>query len=353
MGKATNIVLLYLRYKCLLLKLLKRIFIGLIILALLGAGVAYFTLLATNVSVSEPTAIYYKKADDNLVSLLKSHLKREASFQFIAGKMSALDLAPSGKYIIKPGMSNYDLAKMFRRGETEDIVIKIKAELGRDSVLNYLSENLGVDAMTLSEVLYNLADSTDEFSRENVFCVFLPDHYFFRWGKSAHSIIHRFKWEYDKFWTEQRIDKASELKLSPVEVCILASIVDGEAVHRSEMARIAGLYLNRIRKNIALQADPTILYMLNDEGRRRVLYADLEREDPYNTYLNLGLPPGPIMLPDKYAINSVLDAEKHDYVYMCAKADGSNLHEFTSSYREHLRNAALYQNYLDRQNTRR
>ncbi|NNJ56581.1 MAG: endolytic transglycosylase MltG, partial [Bacteroidia bacterium] len=187
------------------------------------------------------------------------------------------------------------------------------------------------------------------FTSENVWCIFLPDHYHFNWATPADKAITRFVDEYNKFWTEERKNKAKALNLTTKQACILASIVDGEAIHVSEMPTIAGLYLNRMSKGILLQADPTVLYVVGREGRRRVLNRDLKKEDPYNTYLNTGLPPGPIFLPDKRAIEASINPKKHDYIFMCAKPDGSFKHNFTASSAQHLRNAAAYRRSLNRQ----
>jgi UPF0755 protein len=191
------------------------------------------------------------------------------------------------------------------------------------------------------------------FTNENNWCIFLPGHYHFNWATPADKAITRFVDEYNKFWTPERQKKAKAQGLTTKEACVLASIVDGEAIHVREMPTIAGLYLNRIKKGILMQADPTVLYVVGREGRRRVLNRDLKKEDPYNTYLNLGLPPGPIFLPDKRAIDASINPKKHNYIFMCAKPDGSYTHNFTASISQHNRNAAAYRRSLDRQGVKR
>lgn len=305
--------------------------------------------------MKEDRFIFIAKGDnyDSLRIKLNPILSSEFSFYLVANQLGLKSRVIPGKYKIEPEMSNVQLVRKLRSGKWEQVVVKLLAETSRDSLLNYFTAQLDADKDSLKFYINQLAETDSSFNSENVYSIFLPDHYFFNWATSGKGVVDRFLNEYKKYWTEERRNKADNLNLTPTEVCVLASIVDGEAVHNEEMPRIAGLYLNRINKGIPMQADPTILFMIGDEGRRRVLYADLEREDPYNTYLNLGLPPGPIMLPDKRAIEAVLNAEDHDFLYMVAREDGSYYHYFTSVYAEHVRNANKYRRSLNQQNTYR
>ena len=154
--------------------------------------------------------------------------------------------------------------------------------------------------------------------------------------------------EYDKFWNDERLAKAKKLDMTPTEVSTLASIVCKESNKTDEMPRIAGVYLNRLKNNWLLQADPTLIFALNDFDIKRVLNVHKEVESPYNTYKYAGLPPGPICIPSLVAINSVLDAEKHNYFYFCAKEDFSGYHNFAKTLTEHNRNAIKYQQALNK-----
>jgi len=158
---------------------------------------------------------------------------------------------------------------------------------------------------------------------------------------------------YEKFWTPERKQKAASLSLSQQEVSVLASIVDAEALHDDEMPAIAGLYLNRLKKGMKLEADPTVIYALNDFTIKRVLKKYLSYNSPYNTYLYKGLPPGPVMMPSVNAVNSVLDHQNNDYIYMCAKADFSGRHAFATNMADHLINAHAFQKALDERNIKR
>jgi UPF0755 protein len=159
--------------------------------------------------------------------------------------------------------------------------------------------------------------------------------------------------EYSRFWTEERLNKAKAINLSPTEVSILASIVRGEALHNDEMPKIAGLYLNRLQRGILLQADPTVIFAAQDFTIRRVLNKHLAINSPYNTYLNRGLPPGPINLPSIAAIDAVLNFQKHDFLYMCAKEDFSGYHNYAKTMSEHLINARRFQKALNERNIKR
>ena len=158
---------------------------------------------------------------------------------------------------------------------------------------------------------------------------------------------------YESFWTAERKQKAAAIDLTPVQVSILASIVDAEALHDAEMPTIAGLYLNRLKKGMKLESDPTVIFAKNDFTIKRVLTKYLSFNSPYNTYLHTGLPPGPIMMPSVNALNSVLDYKKTDYIYMCAKADFSGDHAFATTMAEHLVNAHKFQEALNERNIKK
>jgi UPF0755 protein len=191
------------------------------------------------------------------------------------------------------------------------------------------------------------------FNTENFYSMFIPNTYEIWWNTSAEKFFERMHTEYSKFWTEERLNKAKAINLSPNEVSILASIVKGEAMHNDEMPKIAGLYLNRLERGILLQADPTVIFAAQDFTIRRVLNKHLAIPSPYNTYLNKGLPPGPITLPSIASIDAVLNFQKHEYIYMCAKDDFSGYHNFAKTMTEHLINARKFQHALNERNIKR
>ena len=320
-------------------------------------GAAYNLIYAPelNLEVEEEFYVETGEAWEAIYSRLndRNALSKPGAFYMLAKQMDVNEYVKPGKYLLKPGMSQLQLLRKLRAGQWENVVIKIKADMSRDSLVSYLAANLQAKGPKIQEILESKWVEENGFTRENVYCIFLPDHYFFNWATPADQVIERFYKEYQKFWKKERLVKAYNLELSAEEACILAAIVDGEAVHVSEMPTIAGLYLNRLNMGMALQADPTVMYANREEGRQRVLDEDKDEEHPYNTYHYVGLPPGPIMLPDKRAIEAVLDPVEHNYIYMCAKEDGSYYHYFTASYAEHRRNAARYRMSLNRQGIRR
>jgi UPF0755 protein len=189
---------------------------------------------------------------------------------------------------------------------------------------------------------------SDGFKKENIIALFIPDTYEMYWNTDARGLYDRMLKEYNLFWNQQRLAKAREKGLNPAEVAILASIIDDEVVKADEKPRIAGVYLNRIKRGMPLQACPTIKFALNDFTITRILNKYLEVDSPYNTYKHSGFPPGPIGCPSIQGLEAVLNAEKHDYIFFAAKADFSGYHNFSRTLSEHNRYAAIYQRELDK-----
>jgi UPF0755 protein len=188
------------------------------------------------------------------------------------------------------------------------------------------------------------------FNRRTILGMFVPDTYEFWWNTSAEEFIGRMYREYDKFWNRARTSRAGEINFTPNEVITLASIIINETNKEDEYRRIAGVYINRLRQGIRLQADPTVKYALGDFERKRILKTDTWVDSPYNTYLHAGLPPGPIAIPVIKAIDAVLQYEKHDYIYFCAREDFSGYHNFARTLDQHNKNARSYQKALNRRN---
>jgi UPF0755 protein len=188
---------------------------------------------------------------------------------------------------------------------------------------------------------------------------FIPNSYEFYWNTSADELAKKLTKEYQRFWNDDRTNKAKQLNLTPAQVYTLASIVHKETAKADERPKVAGVYLNRLNKNMPLQADPTVIYALKQKSNnwdlvvKRVMHNDLMTSSPYNTYRNTGLPPGPIFMPDMSAIDAVLNAEKHDYIYFCASVERFGYHEFAKDYNEHLKVAAKYADWVAKQNYKR
>jgi UPF0755 protein len=177
--------------------------------------------------------------------------------------------------------------------------------------------------------------------------MFIPDTYEFYWTTSAKQFADRMKNEYERFWNDERKNRAEQINLNPVEVITLASIVQSETAKKEELKTVAGLYINRLKRGQLLQADPTVKYAVGDFSLKRILNLHLEIESPYNTYKYVGLPPGPINFPETESIDAVLNFEKHNYIFMCAKEDFSGYHNFAGTLAEHNRNAAKYRAALN------
>ena len=276
------------------------------------------------------------------------------TFSWAAHNRKYINRVKPGKYRLHNGMSNKDLVRMLILGEQEPVKVSIKNFRLKENFAGYVAKKLEPDSASI----INLLDSAEYikkfgFDKDNVYAVILPNTYQMKWNTTAPRIFNKFYTEYQKFWTPERKQKAAALTLTPIKVSILASIVDAEALHDDEMPAIAGLYLNRLKKGMKLEADPTVIFANNDFTIHRVLRKQLAVVSPYNTYMYTGLPPGPIMMPSINAINSVLTYQHNNYIYMCAKEDFSGYHNFADNVAQHLINAHKFQKALDERNIKR
>ena len=216
-----------------------------------------------------------------------------------------------------------------------------------------LAERLERQLMLSGDDLLRLLDDSAYcaslgFTPETILTLFIPNTYEVYWNLSAEKLMQRMKREYDAFWTPARLSKAKAVGLTPIEVAVLASIVEEETAAADEYPVVAGLYINRLRRGIPLQADPTVKFAVGDFTLRRILFEHLKVDSPYNTYKHTGLPPGPLRVPSTRSIDAVLNYMKHNYLYMCAKEDFSGRHNFARTLAEHNRNARRYQAELNR-----
>lgn len=279
----------------------------------------------------------------------KGILKDTASFIWVANQKKFQTVKP-GRYLLKGGMSNNSLVNLLRSGEQ----IPVKVTFNTIRTAKDLADKVASQIEANPDNLYSLLNNSTfaqkyGFSTQTFLTMFLPNTYEFYWNTSAEEFIQKMAGEYKRFWNEERKAKARKIGLSQSEVSILASIVQAEqSQHPDERAKVAGLYLNRIRKGMRLQSDPTLVFALGDFEIRRVLNKHKKIESPYNTYKYKGLPPGPINLPEISSLEAVLNSEKHDYIFMCAKADFSGYHDFSKTNRQHERYAKAYQRELNR-----
>jgi len=269
-------------------------------------------------------------------------------FHWVAIQMKLSDHVYAGRYRLERGMSNYDLVKLLRSGKQEPVKLVINKFRLKEDFAGFISHKLEVD----STALINLLDDDEHmqpfgFDSQNSMTLFIPNTYEFYWNTNATKFLERMKKEYDRFWTEERKNKATKLGLTPMEIYTLASIVEEETNYNPEKSRIAGVYLNRIRDNMKLQADPTVKFALKDFSLTRVLNIHAAFPSSYNTYLHVGLPPGPICIPSIPTIDAVLNAEENEYFYFCANPDKPGTHVFAKTYQQHQLNALRYQKWLN------
>jgi len=269
------------------------------------------------------------------------------SFSVLSKAMKYNQNIKSGAYKIKSNMSNYSLIKMLRSGNQTPINISFNHARKIEDLAKIITKDLNITNDEFMEFINNKKNNLYGFNTKNIMAMFLANTYEVYWNISIESLFNKMHSEYTKFWNKERINKSNELKMSTIDISILASIVASETLKMDEANTIAGLYINRLNKNMHLQADPTLVYAANDFSIRRVLNKHKKIISPYNTYINKGLPPGPIKLTTKEYIDAVLNYEKHEYIFMCAKDDFSGYHTFAITLKEHNKNARKFQRTLN------
>ena len=278
-------------------------------------------------------------------------LNDELSFRFVSKILKYDKHVKPGRYLLKRNNNNLTTIMYLRSGRQEPLKLTFNNIRLKRELAGRISRMIEPDSLKILSLLNNPAYVNKYgFDTTTIMCMFLPNTYEVYWTIDAEALMEKMNKEYKKFWNEERTTKAQQIGLTRTEVSVLASIVQAENSRTDENPRIAGLYINRLKQEMPLQADPTIVFALGQFDLRRILKAHMEVPSPYNTYRNKGLPPGPINLPSLAALDAVLNYERHDYIYMCAKEDFSGYHNFASNYNAHLRNARLYQQALNRAN---
>lgn len=273
----------------------------------------------------------------------------KTSFEWVAKKKNYTQNVKPGRYRLKEGMSNETLVNMLRSGKQEPVKLVFNKVRIKEKFAEVIGNQIEATPNQLMTLLNsNLFLAKYGLNRETALCMFIPNTYEFYWNTSAEEFMERMYKEYKKFWTEERKAKAKAIGKTPEEVIILASIVEEETNINDDKAKIARVYLNRMKKGMRLQACPTIKYAMGDFELQRILIKHLEFEHPYNTYLHDGLPPGPICIPMVSSIDAVLKNDKNNYLYFCAKDDFSGHHAFASTLEQHNQNAEKYQRALNR-----
>jgi len=304
--------------------------------------------------VEIPTGSNYEK----VLEIISPYVTNINNFKFVASIRSYDDKVKPGRFLIKKGMSSFGLVSTLRRNIPVNLAFNNQERL--ENLCVRISSQIEPDTTKLLTVFRDsLFLKQNGFTKDNVIAMFIPNSYEFYWNVSAEKFRDKMLKEYQKFWTLERLMKAKKLGLSPVEVMTLASIVHKETVKKDERPKVAKVYMNRLEQGMPLQADPTIIYAVKlrdndfDQIIKRVLYSDLTINSPFNTYVNIGLPPGPIAMPDISAIDAVLNPDNNDYIYFCASVERFGYHEFASTYAQHQVNAKKYADWLNGTGTKR
>ncbi|MBN2166201.1 MAG: endolytic transglycosylase MltG [Marinilabiliaceae bacterium] len=328
--------------------------IGIIAIISLFTGHKYFNwIYGKNIQSGNETIIFIpnEATFDEVFDLLKREkiLINYNSFKWVASLKEYEKSIKGGRYKLHNGMSNNKLINMLRAGLQSPVMVTFNNIRTKNDLAGIISKKIDIDSAQLVSLLSdNNYLKQFNINSETALTIFIPNSYQFYWNTTTDGFIKRMFNEYQKFWNNKRKNMAENINLSPIEVSILASIVDEETIKTDEKPMVAGLYLNRLKKGIRLQADPTIKFALGNFNVNRVINKDKSIDSPYNTYKYAGLPPGPIRIPSIQGIEAVLNPVKHNYLFMCAKEDFSGYHNFARTLQQHNQNAAKYQKELNK-----
>lgn len=318
-------------------------------------------IFSANTKFAENEVYVYVPTDSNYEEVKKivaPYIENMDYFDLVADKRGYIGNVIPGRFLFTKGMNSYELVKTLRLNSAVKLAFNNQERV--EDLAGRVGSQIEADSLSL---LTAFKDSIflkeNGFNEENVLAMFIPNTYEVYWNTTAVKFRDKMIKEYRNFWTTERVAKAKKQGLTPIEATILASIVHKESVKKDERPRIAGVYLNRIRVGMPLQADPTVIFAMKKKSNdfnqviKRVFYNDLTMRHPYNTYMNLGLPPGPIAMPDITALEAVLNPEKNDFIYFCASVDRFGYHEFAATLPEHNKNAKKYSDWINSQGVKR
>ncbi len=334
----------------------KRIVFGAILLIILAGSAFAWTVLGpgtsfagNNVTIQIPTINQGQPTVERILRD-KKILSFPATFNWLAGKLDYWDNIRPGQYLVKKGMSGLDIIRMLKNGSQTPVNLVINKFRTREDLAGFIGRKLECDSAELLS-FFNSPDSTRIFGLDtnNILTAIIPNTYTMYWNITASKLLRRLYSERQTFWNKERTSKLSNLDLTREQAYILASIIEEETNKHDEKPMIASVYLNRIKKNMTLSADPTVKFALRNFGLKRITlkHINASEDSPYNTYRKKGLPPGPISTPSEKSIDAVLNVANTDYLFFCAKADFSGYHSFASNEQDHFRNAREYQHALD------
>lgn len=329
------------------------------ILLLLSSYLGWRAFYSPNIflknATTKPVYLYVPEGCDvdclkNIV-LEKATVKDLQFFEWVLKMKNKAGKIYPGKYLMQDKMGNKAFVDMIRPGNRVQVRLTLKFFRKTDDVAEFVANQIQADY----DDLVNLLNDNEYLSRygmtkESVIGLFIPNTYYFNWNTSAKEFLDRMYAEYERFWTDEKKAAAKKMGFTQHEVTTLASIVDRETNWNGEKPTIAGVYINRLRIKMPLQADPTVVFAVNDFTIKRIKKGHLKTASPYNTYVHTGLPPGPICTPAIASINAVLKAEKHNYLYFCAKEDFSGYHNFAATFADHLQYARKFQKAMNANN---
>lgn len=308
-----------------------------------------------NTSFSEDSIFLYVIKDDSLrfADSISKYVKSEKTFYRVAKRLDYLENKKTGRFKISKGLGNKDIISALRFNNTP-LTITFNNQERVENLAGRLSKQIYQDSISLINSFKDkIFLKENNFTTENILSMFIPNSYEVYWNIGADEIRDKMLIEYNKFWNDERSEKAKKLNLSKLQVISLASIVQKESVKVDERPTIAGVYINRLKRNMRLQADPTVIYSIKDYYKnfdtiiRRVLYRDLRLNSKYNTYRINGLPPGPISMPDISSIDAVLNYENHKYIFFVADPYNPGYHLFARNLSEHNKNRRVYTRWLN------
>ena len=345
---------------------IKKIILALVLVGLVVGGFfafkVYNAFFTANTSFNNEEAYVYIKSDasfEEVKEQLAPLILDMDNFETVAAQMKYTSNVKGGKFAIQKGANSVAIVKSIRSNN-----LPVKVAYNNQETLEALAGRIATQIEADSVSLLQ-AFNDEQFLAQNNFNsdtklgMYLPNSYEFFWNTSAEAFRARMLKEYQRFWNTQRLAKAKALNMTPNAVISLAAVVHKETAKVDERPRVAGVYLNRLKKNILLQADPTVIYAIKlhsgdfKQVIKRVLYKDLELDSPYNTYKYAGVPPGPITMPDISAIDAVLNAEKHDYYYFVANVENFGYHKFAKTLAQHNRNKVQYIRWINEQKINR
>ncbi len=333
----------------------KIILLVLVLFAVIGGylGYSYYQKIYAPALLGTGSKILFISSSWDYNTLLialedSAWLESTSDFNWVAQQKSYPSLLKPGKYQIEAGWSNAQMVDRLRSGEQMPVKVTFNNQRTIAQLAGAVSKYFEADSAEFLNYFTNKKIVRKYGFNEATFpALFVPNTYQFYWNTSPEEFVYRMALEFKSFWNVERKAKAKKLNLTQSEVVTLASIVEEETKMNDEKPRVAGVYLNRLRKKMLLQADPTLIFGIGDFSIRRVLNLHKKIESPYNTYMYKGLPPGPIRIPEISSVDAVLNPQNHNYLYFCAKEDFSGYHNFATNYRDHLNYAKRYQRALN------